>query len=94
MKKAIRIFCIFLVTTGVFCHLPSQAAAGETLLGFAEAWQKLTTDNDTLAAARETLDQARHKRDAARDLYLPEIELSASYMRLDDEVTLSPNDIL
>ena len=94
LKKAIKIFGIYLVTAGVFCHLPLQAPAGETLLGFAEAWQKLTSDSDTLATARENLDQARHKKDAARDLYLPEIEISASYMRLDDEVTLSPGDIL
>ena len=94
MKKAIKIFCMYLVTMLVFCHLPSQVLAEETLLDFAEAWQKLATDSDTLAASRERLDQARHKKDAARDLYLPEIEISASYMRLDDEVTLSPSDIL
>lgn len=94
MEKSIKIFCIYLITTGIFCLLPLPAAAEETVLGFAEAWQKMTADNDTLAAARETFDQAKHKRDAARDLYLPEIEISASYMRLDDEVTLSPGDIL
>ena len=82
------------MATGILSHLPFRTEAGETLLGFAEAWQKINEENDTLAAAKANLDQARHKKDAARDLYLPEVELSASFMRLDDEVTLSPNDIL
>ncbi|MEE4242188.1 MAG: TolC family protein, partial [Desulfopila sp.] len=53
-----------------------------------------TADSDTLAAAHAGLEQARHKRTAARSLYMPEIALSANYMYLDDDITLSPDDIL
>lgn len=63
-------------------------------VSFAEAWQQVSAKNDTLAAARANVEQAKHKRNAAKDLYLPEIAISASYLYLDDEVTLSPEDIL
>lgn len=63
-------------------------------MSFAAAWQQLLAENDTLAAARANVERAAHKRHAAKDLYLPEIGISASYIYLDDEVTLSPADIL
>jgi outer membrane protein TolC len=63
-------------------------------VSFAEAWQRVSAENDTLAAARANVEQAKYKRDAAKALYLPEIGISASYLYLDDKVTLSPNDIL
>lgn len=87
---------ILILATGLFIHgaVPAVAAAGGNTIGFAEAWQIIAAQNDTLAAARENLKQAGQKRDAARDMYLPEIELSANYLYLDDEVTLSPADIL
>lgn len=94
MKKLLKIFSACLLIAGILSHQPFQARAGEKAIGFAEAWQKITEENDTLAAAHANLEQARHKKDAAEDLYMPEIEVSANYMRLDDEVTLSPNDIL
>lgn len=94
MKKTLKSISACLLTIGILSLLPFQAIAAETLLSFTEAWQKIAKESDTLAAARANLDQAKNKKEAARDLYLPEIELSASYMRLDEEVTLSPNDIL
>ncbi len=65
-----------------------------TTISFIEAWQQLSAKNDTLAAARANVEQAKHKRAAAKDLYLPEVSISASYLYLDDDVTLSPEDIL
>ena len=61
---------------------------------FAEAWLQVSAKNDTLAAARASVEQAQHKRDAAKNLYLPEVTISARYLYLDDEVTLSPEDYL
>jgi len=37
---------------------------------------------------------AEYKQDAAKSLYFPEIDLSASYIYLDDQVELSPDDVL
>ena len=77
----------------LFCPAAWAQTEGSTL-GFAEAWQRLTAANDTLAAAQASLDQARQKKAAAKDLYLPEITASANYLYLDEAVTLSPNDLL
>ena len=79
---------VFSTITGALC------SPADITLSFAEAWQQVSAKNDTLAAARANVEQAKHKRDAAKDLYLPEIGISASYLYLDDEVTLSPEDIL
>lgn len=59
-----------------------------------QAWQKVVAENDSLVAARENIAEARYKQDAAKDLYYPEIGLSAAYVYLDNDVTLSPEDIL
>ena len=75
----------------LFSVVPMARAAD---LGFTAAWERLVATSETLAAAQSVLDQARGKRAAARDLYLPEIEATANYLRLDDKVTLSPNDLL
>ena len=83
------------ISVAVLCCPATWARTEEdTTLGFAEAWQRLMAANDTLAAAQANLDQARQKKDAAKDLYLPEITASANYLYLDKPVTLSPNDLL
>lgn len=80
--------------TAPFLLLAVASMTHAAALDFPAAWERLVATSDTLAAAQSALDQARGKRAAARDLYLPEIEAAASYLRLDDEVTLSPNDLL
>ncbi|MBM9605916.1 TolC family protein [Desulfopila inferna] len=74
--------------TAAFC-----SPAGTTV-SYAEAWQQVSAKNDTLAAARANVEQAKYKRDAAKDLYFPEVGISATYLYLDDQITLSPEDIL
>jgi len=74
--------------------IPAFGSPAEPAVSFAEAWQQVAAENDTLAAARANVEQAKHKRDAAKALYLPEIGISASYLYLDDQVTLSPSEIL
>lgn len=66
----------------------------DNAVSLAKAWQQVTAENDTLAAARENVEQAKHKQNAAHDLYLPEIGISANFLYLNDAVTLSPDDIL
>ncbi len=84
-----------IATTLLFCQTqPARGLSTDSPMSFSTAWQQVLTENDTLAAARANVEQAAHKRHAAKDLYLPEIGISTSYMYLDDEVTLSPADIL
>ncbi|MEE4240905.1 MAG: hypothetical protein V2I36_05535, partial [Desulfopila sp.] len=71
-------FICFLLT-GMLCLAAFPVSAAEKHLSFFDAWQTLTADSDTLAAAHAGLEQARHKRTAARSLYMPEIALSANY---------------
>ncbi|MFT5697813.1 MAG: outer membrane protein TolC [Desulforhopalus sp.] len=73
---------------------PHYVVAEEAEVSFVEAWSFVAAENDTLQAARADVESADHKKDAAKDLYLPEISLSASYIYLDDDITLSPSDVL
>lgn len=79
----------------LFSFGPSHIALGEeTAMSFVDAWTLVAKENDTLQAARADIENAVHKKDAAKDLYLPEISLSASYIYLDDDIELSPSDVL
>ncbi len=85
-----------IITTTLLCcqTQPARGGSADRPISFAAAWQQLLAENDTLAAARANVEMTAHKQHAARDLYLPEIAISTSYLYLDDEVTLSPADIL
>ena len=61
---------------------------------FSGAWRQLTQKSNSLRAEQANIDQAAHKQDAAKDLYLPQVNLSAGYLYLDDKIQLSPDDIL
>lgn len=71
-----------------------QATGDEKSIDLETSWRTIVATNDRLGATREEVEEARHLQDAAADLYWPEIGLSASYLRLDDDVTLSPTQIL
>ncbi len=92
LRKLLSIVTI--ITTLFGSTIGAICSPADNAVSLAEAWQQVAAENDTLAAARENVEQAKHKQDAAKDLYLPEIEVSANYMYLDEEVTLSPADIL
>jgi len=94
LKKNNTILLLFCALLSFGSALPSTADAGNEEIRFAEAWELVSAENDALQAARAEVESADHKKDAARDLYLPEISLSASYVYLDDDVTLSPSEII
>ncbi|MFN2353598.1 MAG: TolC family protein [Desulfopila sp.] len=73
---------------------PALCSSSYITVSFNEAWQQVSAKNDALAAARANVEQAKHKREAVKDLYLPEVGISTNYLYIDDEVTLSPVDIL
>ncbi|WP_200802350.1 TolC family protein [Desulfopila aestuarii] len=62
-------------------------------MSFADAWKRVQVENDALLASRAEVEHAEHKQSAAKSLYLPEVGLSASYIYLDDDVKISPDDI-
>ncbi|PSW05110.1 TolC family protein [Photobacterium lipolyticum] len=61
---------------------------------FAEAWQTVVMGNDALAAERASVERAENLQDAASDLYLPQLSVSANYTRLDKPIEIAPSDLL
>ncbi len=84
------------ITGLLFCSTLQAIGSptADVAFSFADAWQQVSSENDTLTAARANVKKAKHKQDAAKDLYLPEVGISANYMYLDKEVQLSPSDLL
>ncbi len=75
--------------------MTSRIESGHTqqTISFWDAWQKVISENDGLAAERANVDRYRHMQDAARDLYLPKVTASANYTRLDQAVEIKPSDL-
>lgn len=63
-------------------------------VGFMQAWQKVLSGSDALAAERANVEGAGHLQNAARDLYLPSISLGANYTRLNKPIEIVPSDVL
>lgn len=67
------------------------ARAGE--LTFDEALSRMEAGNDTLAAAREAKAATEHEKEAAFGLYLPTVEASARWTRIDKPIEIDLSGI-
>ncbi len=85
------ILTVFLVS-GCLLVVPSGVGAEE--ITFTEAWHLLLQKNEGLAAERAGVERAGHLVEANSGLRYPTLDLSGSYTRLDDSVTLSPSELL
>lgn len=88
---------LIVLTSSIFLlsgNIQANTIVSENNISFFKAWQKVIKDSDAITAAQEYVEQAQFHKDAAKDMYFPEIGLSASYIYLDDAVTLSANDII
>lgn len=65
---------------------PQASLAGELTLD--EALSRMETANDTLAAARQAKSVTEHEKDAAFGLYLPTVEATARWTRIDDPIEI------
>ncbi len=63
-------------------------------ISFTEAWHLLLKNNEGLAAQRAAVDRAGHLVEANSGLHYPTLDLSGSYTRFDNPVTLSPSELL
>lgn len=61
---------------------------------FADAWTLLQKKNNSIAAQRANVTRYQQLQKADDALYLPSITLGANYTRLDDDITLSGEQIL
>ncbi len=71
----------------------SLANQEDTGVSFSKAWELMTSKSDALKAAQEHVVHAEYKKESAADLYLPDVRLTASYIYLNDDVTLKSHDL-
>lgn len=85
---------LFLVVCSpvIFLLLYTVAHADQSV-NFEQAWSMVLEKNDTLAANKANLMRTKALGDAAKDLYLPKINLSGSYIYMEDKVSLDLEDI-
>ncbi|MGL6315057.1 TolC family protein [Vibrio sp. WXL103] len=63
-------------------------------VSFLQAWDLVQSNNQSLAAERAQVQAYRHFETATGSLNLPSISLGASYVRLDDDVTVSGHQLM
>ncbi|WP_197485244.1 MULTISPECIES: TolC family protein [unclassified Vibrio] len=61
---------------------------------FSQAWELVQQQNNSLAASQANIDRYQNLQNAKKSLNLPSVTLSANYTRLDDDVTLSGEQLL
>ena len=62
-------------------------------ISFGEAWTRVIQQDEGLAAEQAGVDRAKQLREAAKDMYLPKVDLGASYTHLDQPVELDMMDL-
>lgn len=83
---AVFVLCGFVLMTSPVRALGEEGAG--TPLAFEDAWSRLGSENASLEAARQKVEQAKNERNAARSLYFPTVDISASYNRIDQPIVL------
>lgn len=83
---------IALKTSFLLCALSSSLFA--TNLSFENAWQLVLNNNHALKAGNIAVQKAEKLNDANTMLYLPKIDLSASYIYLGDPVSLDSKELV
>lgn len=68
-------------------------SAWPNTISFTEAWEIVLKKNDAIAAERASVERTHHLQNAARAMYLPQLDLTGSYTRLDKEVEVVPSDL-
>lgn len=77
----------------LFSALLSVTTVHAEEFSFSQAWQLLQHNNDGLAASKANKDEAVFLKEAAEDLYVPAIDISGGYSRLDNDITLAPSQL-
>jgi outer membrane protein TolC len=57
-------------------------------LSFEEAWTRLSLENAGLESSRQLVEKAKNDRNSARILYLPKVDIDASYTRIDEPLIM------
>ena len=62
-------------------------------ISFGEAWTRVIQQDEGLAAEQAGVDRGKQLREAAKDMYLPKVDLGASYTHLDQPMELDLMDL-
>ncbi|WP_447839130.1 TolC family protein [Aeromonas salmonicida] len=62
-------------------------------VSFSEAWSRVIQQDDGLAAEQAGVDRAKQLREAAKAMYLPKVDVGASYTHLDQPMELDMMDL-
>ncbi|MFQ1808219.1 TolC family protein [Aeromonas veronii] len=62
-------------------------------ISFGEAWTRVIQQDEGLAAEQAGVERAKQLREAAKDMYLPKVDLGASYTHLDQPIELDALDL-
>ena len=89
MKKVGVLIALFLFFSTVSVGMV-QAAALE--LGFDTALERMVLNNESLRAVGMEKRAREHDKAVARGLYMPKVKISATYTRLDDDITVTEDD--
>jgi outer membrane protein TolC len=89
MKKYRKTVYFVLLIVGWQMWSPKVVAENYT---FSRAWQDIQQISDVLAAEQANVERSEIMQDATRSLNYPQVELSGSYNRLDDEVEANALD--
>jgi len=81
---------IVIVATSLLMVFSAQAQS----IRFADAWTLLQKQNNSIAAQRANVTRYQQLEKADDALHLPSITLGANYIRLDDDITLSGDQLL
>ncbi|MBW2682655.1 MAG: TolC family protein [Deltaproteobacteria bacterium] len=82
---------LIIFVLGGFIHVPAATAED---FDFTSAWQQLLKKSNSLRAEQANIDHAGYEHQAAKDLYFPQVNLSAGYIYLDDKIQLTPQAVL
>ncbi len=83
------IFSVMVFLAGITQATPVSASD----FNFSSAWQQVRQKSHVLKAEQANMDHAAYQQSAARNLYLPQVNLSGGYLRLDEDITLGPDAI-
>ena len=62
-------------------------------VSFTEAWSRVIQQDDGLAAEQAGVERAQQLREAAKAMYLPKVDVGASYTHLDQPMELDMLDL-
>jgi outer membrane protein TolC len=91
LQRCLSIFCALLLAL-LPALLPTTAVLADEFT-FSQAWQLLQQNSDGLAASKANKEEAVFLKDAAEDLYVPQIDITGGYTRLNDNITLAPSQL-